>query len=169
GHRVHLVLDAENNFCEENFDIAMRTFQKESDDSSSQEEEEDRAMNRRNRKKRRKRKGYDVKSCKSIVRSVMEREWAPVIIFSFGRMEVEAYATAFENEDYNSGQPCLMVVESVTYFISFLQTLKKPSSKRSSPMRLTCSANKINNCRKFRQFYRYSREASECITVVCCL
>lgn len=45
----------------------------------------------------------DDSNCLKVIRTIMERSLAPVIIFSFSRKECEAYALQISKLEFNSG------------------------------------------------------------------
>ena len=42
-------------------------------------------------------------NCFKLVKMIMERNFAPVIVFSFSKKDCEAYATSMAKLDFNSG------------------------------------------------------------------
>jgi len=42
-------------------------------------------------------------SCFKIVKMIMERNYAPVIVFSFSKKDCESYATQMSKLDFNTG------------------------------------------------------------------
>ncbi|XP_046908826.2 exosome RNA helicase Mtr4 [Dermatophagoides farinae] len=93
GDGLHLVLDEQNNFREDNFNLAMNVLQNSSVENSSS-------------------KGGD-QSCITVIRTIMERNLAPVILFSFSRKECEVYALQISNLklDFNSAEEKALVEE----------------------------------------------------------
>lgn len=43
-------------------------------------------------------------NCLKVVRTIMERDLAPVIVFSFSKKECEAYALSMSKLDFNTGE-----------------------------------------------------------------
>ena len=58
-------------------------------------------------------------SCYKIVKMIMERNFQPVIIFSFSKKECEAYALQMSKLDFNSGE--LRYIGGVTKLLSFIK------------------------------------------------
>ena len=50
-------------------------------------------------------------NCFKIVKMIMERNFQPVIIFSFSKKECEAYALQMSKLDFNSGENLLHFVQ----------------------------------------------------------
>ncbi|KAH9413833.1 Exosome RNA helicase MTR4 [Dermatophagoides pteronyssinus] len=96
GDGLHLVLDEQNNFREDNFNQAMNVLQNPSGQNSSSSSA----------------KGGD-QSCIKVIRTIMERNLAPVILFSFSRKECEIYALQISNLklDFNSAEEKSLVEE----------------------------------------------------------
>ncbi|KAF7495704.1 ATP-dependent RNA helicase mtr4 [Sarcoptes scabiei] len=90
GDGLHLVLDEMNNFREDNFNKAMNSLQSSSDSSSGSEN-----------------------SLIKVIRTIMEHNLAPVILFSFSRKECELYALQITNLklDFNSNEEKVLVEE----------------------------------------------------------
>uniref|UniRef100_A0A1Z5KUJ9 Superkiller viralicidic activity 2-like 2 n=1 Tax=Ornithodoros moubata TaxID=6938 RepID=A0A1Z5KUJ9_ORNMO len=88
GDGLHLVVDESGTFKEENFNSAMTVLQNAGDAAKG-----DTAMKGR-------RGGFKGESnCYKIVKMIMERDYAPVIVFSFSKKECEAYATQMAKID----------------------------------------------------------------------
>jgi len=49
-------------------------------------------------------------SCFKIVKMIMERNYAPVIVFSFSKKDCEAYATQMARLDFNTGDSWFITV-----------------------------------------------------------
>ncbi|XP_042906930.1 exosome RNA helicase MTR4 [Parasteatoda tepidariorum] len=100
GDGLHLVVDESGNFREENFNTAMNVLQVVGGASKG-----DSAM--------RGRKGgmKDGSNCYKIVKMIMERNFAPVIVFSFSKKECEAYAMQMAKLDFNSAEEKPLVEE----------------------------------------------------------
>lgn len=98
GDGLHLVLDEQNNFREDNFNQAMNVLQNPSGQNSSSSSSSA--------------KGGD-QSCIKVIRTIMERNLAPVILFSFSRKECEIYALQISNLklDFNSAEEKSLVEE----------------------------------------------------------
>ncbi|GAB1608438.1 exosome RNA helicase MTR4-like [Argonauta hians] len=100
GDGIHLVVDETGEFREENFATAMQVLQ-------------DAGGNARGDMGLRGRKGgmRDNSNCYKIVKMIMERNFAPVIVFSFSKKDCEAYALQLTKLDFNSAEEKNLVVE----------------------------------------------------------
>ncbi|XP_054715742.1 exosome RNA helicase MTR4-like [Uloborus diversus] len=100
GDGLHLVVDENGNFREENFNTAMNVLQVAGGAAKG-----DSAM--------RGRKGgmKDGSNCYKLVKMIMERNFAPVIVFSFSKKECEAYALQMAKLDFNSAEEKPLVEE----------------------------------------------------------
>uniref|UniRef100_V5H1W4 Putative cytoplasmic exosomal rna helicase ski2 dead-box superfamily n=1 Tax=Ixodes ricinus TaxID=34613 RepID=V5H1W4_IXORI len=88
GSGLYLVVDEGGNFKEEKFNEAMTVLQNAGDAAKG-----DSAMKGR-------KGGFKGESnCYKIVKMIMERDYAPVIVFSFSKKECEAYATQMARLD----------------------------------------------------------------------
>ncbi|KAI2795921.1 Exosome RNA helicase MTR4 [Blomia tropicalis] len=100
GDGLHLVLDEQNNFREDNFNLAMNSLANAGDSS------------RGDSANRGRRGGLkDDSNCLKVIRTIMERNLAPVIIFSFSRKECEAYALQISKLEFNSAEEKTLVEE----------------------------------------------------------
>ena len=91
GDGLHLVMDERGNFKEDNFNLAMSKLRAAGDAAKG-----DAAM----RGRRGGMKGES--NCLKVVRTIMERDLAPVIVFSFSKKDCEAYALAMSKLDFNT-------------------------------------------------------------------
>ncbi|KAG8195554.1 hypothetical protein JTE90_002180 [Oedothorax gibbosus] len=100
GDGLHLVVDEKGNFREENFNTAMQVLQVAGGAAKGD------AGNRG-------RKGgfKDGSNCYKIVKMIMERNFAPVIVFSFSKKECESYAMQMAKLDFNSAEEKPLVEE----------------------------------------------------------
>ena len=90
GDGIHLIVDEKSQFKEENFSQAMATIANANGDEGKGD-------------KRGKKGGMsDGSNCFKIVKMIMERQFAPVIVFSFSKKECEAYALAMSKLDFNT-------------------------------------------------------------------
>merc|ERR1719412_3461202 len=98
GDGIHLVVDEKGNFKEENFSTAMAVLQNAGDASKGDQ---------------RGRKGgmKEGSNCFKLVKMIMERNFAPVIIFSFSKKECEAYALQMAKLDFNTPEEKKLVDE----------------------------------------------------------
>lgn len=97
GDGLFLVEDEKGEFREENFQKAMAVIREGGTDPG----------NLRGRKGGTK----GPSNCFKIVKMIMERNFQPVIIFSFSKKECEAYALQMSKLDFNSGQEKKLVEE----------------------------------------------------------
>ncbi|XP_035229979.1 exosome RNA helicase MTR4-like, partial [Stegodyphus dumicola] len=100
GDGLHLVVDENGNFREENFNTAMNVLQVAGGAAKG-----DSGM------KGRKGGFKDGSNCYKIVKMIMERNFAPVIVFSFSKKECEAYAMQMAKLDFNSAEEKPLVEE----------------------------------------------------------
>lgn len=99
GDGLHLVVDEKGDFREENFNKAMSVLQ----DTSTVE-----GSSSKTRKGNSKQSGSNVFK---IVKMIMERNYAPVIIFSFSKKECEGYALQMSKLDFNTEEEKKLVDE----------------------------------------------------------
>jgi len=99
GDGLHLVVDEKGEFREENFNKAMSVLQ----DSSTVE-----GSAKKTKKGNSKQSGSNVYK---IVKMIMERNYAPVIIFSFSKKECEGYALQMSKLDFNTAEEKKLVGE----------------------------------------------------------
>ncbi|XP_074611941.1 exosome RNA helicase MTR4-like [Acropora palmata] len=97
GDGLFLVEDEKGEFREENFQKAMAVLREGGAES----------WNKRGRKGGTK----GPSSCYKIVKMIMERNFQPVIIFSFSKKECEAYALQMSKLDFNSAEEKKLVEE----------------------------------------------------------
>ncbi|GIY46216.1 exosome RNA helicase MTR4 [Caerostris extrusa] len=100
GDGLHLVVDESGNFLEDNFNTAMSVLQIAGGGAKG-----DSGM--------RGRKGgmKDGSNCFKIIKMIMERNFAPVIVFSFSKKECEAYAMQMAKLDFNTAEEKPLVEE----------------------------------------------------------
>lgn len=91
GDGLHLVLDEKNNFKEDNFNQAMAQLQAAGDAAKGDQ-----------RGRKGGHKGGGESNCFKVIRTIMERDLAPVIVFSFSKKECEAYALQMSKLDFNT-------------------------------------------------------------------
>jgi len=98
GDGIHLVVDEHGQFREENFTSAMAVLQNAGDAAKGDQ---------------RGRKGgmKEGSNAFKIVKMIMERNFAPVIVFSFSKKECEAYALQMAKLDFNSPEEKKLVDE----------------------------------------------------------
>lgn len=93
GDGLHLVLDENGNFKEDNFNLAMSKLQNAGDAAQGDQI----------RKRRINHKATE-SNCLKVVRTIMERDLAPVIVFSFSKKECEIYALSLSKLDFNTNE-----------------------------------------------------------------
>lgn len=86
-------VDEHGQFKEENFSQAMAVLQNAGDAAKGD-------------KPGRKGGMKEGSNCFKIVKMIMERQFAPVIVFSFSKKECEAYALQMARLDFNTSQSC---------------------------------------------------------------
>eukprot|EP00111_Clytia_hemisphaerica_P011285 TCONS_00033042-protein len=102
GDGLHLVVDEKSEFREENFNKAMSVLM----DSSSVE-----GNAQGKTKKGGASKAQSGSNVYKIVKMIMERNYAPVIIFSFSKKECEGYALQMSKLDFNTADEKKLVEE----------------------------------------------------------
>ena len=104
GDGIHLCVDEHGKFREDNFSKAMEVL---SGGGNTEEE----LINGGKPKKGGPKKSDNSSSCFKIVKMIMERNFAPVIVFSFSKKECEAYALAMSKLDFNTPEEKKLVDE----------------------------------------------------------
>ncbi|EEY56233.1 DEAD/DEAH box RNA helicase, putative [Phytophthora infestans T30-4] len=101
GSGLHLVVDEKGKFREDNFQKAIATLSASTDDAAAELASYGSNTKRRKAQKSnpKKKVGTDVFR---IVKLIMERQYDPVIIFSFSKRECEAYALLMSKLDFNT-------------------------------------------------------------------
>jgi len=102
GDGIHLVVDEHSQFKEENFAKAMAVL------GGGPEKDDDPEPKKPKGKKN---VGNAQNSCFKVVKMIMERNFAPVIIFSFSKKECEGYALAMAKLDFNTPEEKKLVDE----------------------------------------------------------
>ncbi|KAL4716852.1 hypothetical protein ACJJTC_012663 [Scirpophaga incertulas] len=92
GDGIHLVVDEKGEFKEDNFNTAMAVLSNAGDAGKGDQQRGRRGGSR----------SANSTSIFNIVKMVMERNFAPVIIFSFSKKECEAYALQMAKLDFNT-------------------------------------------------------------------
>ncbi len=105
GDGIHLVVDEHGEFKEENFTQAMNVLQ------SSAGTEDGTNSSREKKGLKGKKPANGGSNCFKIVKMIMERQFAPVIVFSFSKKECEAYALQMAKLDLNTGEEKRLVDE----------------------------------------------------------
>jgi len=98
GDGIHLVVDEHGQFREENFTTAMAVLQNAGDAAKGDQ-------------KGRKGGMKEGSNAFKIVKMIMERNFAPVIVFSFSKKECEAYALQMAKLDFNTPEEKKLVDE----------------------------------------------------------
>ncbi|XP_049874701.1 exosome RNA helicase MTR4 [Pectinophora gossypiella] len=91
GDGIHLVVDEKGQFKEDNFNTAMAVLNNAGDAGKGDQ-----------RGRRGGPKGNNQTNIFNIVKMIMERNFAPVIIFSFSKKDCEAYAMQMAKLDFNT-------------------------------------------------------------------
>ncbi|KAE9016963.1 Exosome RNA helicase [Phytophthora rubi] len=101
GNGLHLVVDEKGKFREDNFQKAIATLSASVDDAAAELASYGSNSKRRKAQKSnpKKKVGTDVFR---IVKLIMERQYDPVIIFSFSKRECESYALLMSKLDFNT-------------------------------------------------------------------
>ncbi|CAH0474108.1 unnamed protein product [Peronospora belbahrii] len=101
GNGLHLVVDEKGKFREDNFQKAIATLSASTDDTASEL-----ASYGSNTKRRKTQKTNPAKKVGSdvfrIVKLIMERQYDPVIVFSFSKRDCESYALMVSKLDFNT-------------------------------------------------------------------
>ncbi|GAB6028829.1 Exosome RNA helicase MTR4 [Chamberlinius hualienensis] len=115
GDGLHLVVDEQGTFKEDNFNVAMSVLQ--NTEGSKGEP--------------RNRKGVvqGESNCFKIVKMIMERSLAPVIVFSFSKKDCEAYAMQMSKLDFNTLEEKALVEEVFTNAMDVLSDDDKKLSQ----------------------------------------
>ncbi len=92
GDGIHLVVDEKGNFKEDNFNTAMNVLLSAGDAAKGDQRGRKGGMNQ----------NASQTNIFKIVKMVMEKNFAPVIIFSFSKKECEAYAMQMAKLDFNT-------------------------------------------------------------------
>lgn len=101
GDGIHLVVDEKGLFKEDNFNTAMNVLQNAGDAAKGDQ-----------RTKKGSIKGVaEQTNIFKIVKMIMERNFAPVIIFSFSKKECEVYALQMARLDFNTSEEKKLVDE----------------------------------------------------------
>ncbi|KAH3850420.1 hypothetical protein DPMN_092831 [Dreissena polymorpha] len=99
GDGIHLVVDENGEFREENFNTAMSVL-KDAGEAAKGDTKG--------------RKGgfkQQESNCYKIVKMILERKFAPVIVFSFSKKDCEAYAMQMTKLDFNTEEEKILVQE----------------------------------------------------------
>lgn len=102
GDGIHLILDEKGNFKEDNFNAAMQVLQSSGEASKGDQKGRKGGV-----------KGKDASNTNifKIVKMIMERNFAPVIIFSFSKKDCEIYAMQMAKLDFNTNEEKKLVDE----------------------------------------------------------
>ncbi|XP_053724752.1 exosome RNA helicase MTR4 [Synchiropus splendidus] len=104
GDGLHLVVDENGDFREDNFNTAMQVLRDAGDSGAS-------SGGKWNPKGRKQGGTKGPSSVFKIVKMIMERNFQPVIIFSFSKKECEAYALQVSKLDFNTDDEKRLVEE----------------------------------------------------------
>lgn len=101
GEGIHLVVDEKGQFREDNFNEAMAVLHNVGDAASGDK-----------RGRRGGIKGGEAgSSCFKIIKMIMEKNFSPVVVFSFSKKECEFYALQMAKLDFNSNEEKKLVGE----------------------------------------------------------
>jgi ATP-dependent RNA helicase DOB1 len=103
GDGIHLVVDENGAFREDNFNKAMLALKDISSNEQFKMNDMKRNTSHNVRTANANGSSGGESSCYKIVKMIMEREMAPVIVFSFSKKECEAYAVLASKLDLNTG------------------------------------------------------------------
>ncbi|XP_067934884.1 exosome RNA helicase MTR4-like [Watersipora subatra] len=113
GDGLHLVVDEQGNFREENFNTAMASLLSAGENSHGDQKG--------------RRGGIKGESnCFRIIKMIMERNFAPVIVFSFSKKDCEAYALQMTKIEFNTPAEKKLVEE---VFTNAIDTLSEEDKK----------------------------------------
>merc|ERR1719507_2986511 len=101
GDGIHLVVDEHGQFREDNFTTAMAVLQNAGDAGKGDQRGKKGGM----------KGGTEGSNIFKIVKMIMERSFAPVIVFSFSKKECEAYALQMAKLDFNTPEEKKLVDE----------------------------------------------------------
>lgn len=101
GDGIHLVVDEHGQFREDNFTTAMAVLENAGDAAKGDQKG----------KKGGPKEGKEGSNIFKIVKMIMERNFAPVIVFSFSKKECEAYALQMAKLDFNTPEEKKLVDE----------------------------------------------------------
>ena len=104
GEGLHLVLDEHGVFRENNFNTAMNVLE------NSSGEQQSRGPRGLGRKQQAASKGGE-SNCFKVIRTIMEKDLAPVICFSFSKKDCELYALQMSKLDFNNQEEKRLVEE----------------------------------------------------------
>ncbi|GFN96742.1 superkiller viralicidic activity 2-like 2 [Plakobranchus ocellatus] len=99
GDGLHLVVDENGDFREENFNTAMSVLRDAGDAAKGDQ------------RGRRGGSTANESDCYKIVKLIMERNFAPVIVFSFSRKDCEGYGMQMSKLDFNTEEEKKLVEE----------------------------------------------------------
>ena len=101
GDGIHLVVDEHGQFREDNFTTAMAVLQNAGDAAKGDQRGKKGGI----------KGGAEGSNIFKIVKMIMERSFAPVIVFSFSKKECEAYALQMAKLDFNTPEEKKLVDE----------------------------------------------------------
>jgi ATP-dependent RNA helicase DOB1 len=114
GDGIHLVVDENGTFREDNFNKAMMVLK----EAPAAEPKQNKRFSRG---------GANISggssnesSCYKVLQTIMDKNMAPVIVFSFSKKECEAYAIIASKSDYNSDEEKKLVQQVFSNAISIL-------------------------------------------------
>lgn len=109
GEGLHLVVDENGLFRENNFNTAMSVLLNAGEQGRGNQMRG--GLNRGGVKGRKSGQQKGESNCFKVIRTIMEKNLAPVIIFSFSKKDCEAYALQMSKLDFNSTEEKRLVEE----------------------------------------------------------
>ena len=119
GDGIHLVVDENGTFREDNFNKAMMVLKETpSTDQAAKNRRQSRGGGGGGANLTGGTSGES--SCYKVLQTIMDKNMAPVIVFSFSKKECEAYAMIASKSDYNSDEEKRLVQQVFNNAISIL-------------------------------------------------
>lgn len=109
GEGLHLVVDEHGVFRENNFNNAMNVLLNAGEQAKGDGHQKGNL--RGNRRSFGAKAAGSESNCFKVIRTIMEKDLAPVIVFSFSKKECEAYALQMSKLDFNSEDEKRLVEE----------------------------------------------------------
>jgi len=109
GEGLHLVVDEHGVFREANFNNAMSALMNATEDARAQGK--NRGGGLKGMKSFGKKNSGSESNCFKVIRTIMEKGLAPVIVFSFSKKDCEAYALQMSKLDFNNQDEKRLVEE----------------------------------------------------------
>ncbi|CAF0705983.1 unnamed protein product [Brachionus calyciflorus] len=112
GDGIHLVVDENGQFREDNFNKAMMVLKETPKDIDPGKKRFKGGANLAG--------SSNESSCYKVLQTIMDKQMAPVIVFSFSKKECEAYAVIAGKSDYNTDEEKKLVQQVFNNAISIL-------------------------------------------------